>query len=74
MPERIEPAALLIAGELYTRITWGNEADGRGLHGRACPDCGVAKGDIHWTHCDQEQCPRCAAQLLSCDCEPIEDA
>lgn len=33
-----------------------------------CPDCNVAPGGIHHTNCDQECCPRCGGQLISCDC------
>jgi len=35
-----------------------------------CPDCGVAPGEFHLTHCDIEQCPYCGCQLLACPCEP----
>lgn len=34
-----------------------------------CPDCGVLEGDIHTQYCDQEECPFCGWQLLSCDCK-----
>ncbi len=35
-----------------------------------CPDCGVLPGGKHHPCCDQEQCPRCGAQLISCRCKP----
>jgi hypothetical protein len=72
MTERSGPSALRIAGERYRRILHGEERDGRPAY-EACPDCRVAKGELHWRNCDQEKCPRCGAQLLSCNCEPIED-
>jgi hypothetical protein len=33
-----------------------------------CADCGVMAGSVHHRYCDQEPCPRCGAQLLSCNC------
>jgi hypothetical protein len=64
MSDDVEPAALLIAGELYTRITCIEEQ---------CADCGVARGQLHQTGCDQERCPRCSKQIYTCGC-PFDDA
>ena len=33
-----------------------------------CPDCNVAPGGIHHEGCDQEICPKCGGQLVSCTC------
>ncbi|MDR0842998.1 MAG: hypothetical protein LBP68_06235 [Acidobacteriota bacterium] len=33
-----------------------------------CPDCNVAPSGIHHEGCDQEICPRCGGQFVSCDC------
>lgn len=33
-----------------------------------CPDCNVIPGGIHHMNCDQEHCPKCGGQLISCDC------
>jgi hypothetical protein len=33
-----------------------------------CPDCNIAPGGIHHLNCDQESCPKCGGQLISCDC------
>ena len=33
-----------------------------------CGDCGKAEGENHEPGCDQEKCPFCNGQLLSCDC------
>ncbi len=34
----------------------------------SCPDCGTFEGELHlhFPYCDQEQCPWCLTQLLSC--------
>ena len=68
-----EPRALMIAGERFPRIPHGAETDTRPVFAH-CPDCGVARGAVHWTNCDREQCAKCGGQLLSCTCEPIEPA
>jgi hypothetical protein len=31
-----------------------------------CPDCRVPPGSVHHEYCDQERCPRCDGQLISC--------
>jgi len=36
-------------------------------YAKKCPDCGVEQGRYHLLGCDQEQCPKCETQLLSCD-------
>lgn len=33
-----------------------------------CPDCNVVPGGKHHSNCDQEHCPKCGGQLISCDC------
>jgi hypothetical protein len=37
-----------------------------------CPDCGVASGGKHHPTCDHEICPRCKAQLITCNCFDVE--
>ena len=39
-----------------------------------CPDCNVAPGGNHHPNCEQEQCPRCGGQLISCPCFDDERA
>ena len=34
-----------------------------------CPDCGCKKGEYHQDSCDQEVCPHCLTQFISCECE-----
>lgn len=33
-----------------------------------CPDCNIMPGGNHHGNCDQEECPKCGGQLISCDC------
>jgi hypothetical protein len=70
MADDLEPAALLIEGELYMRTRWGSEQDdelkAHGLFDGPCTDCGCALGELHTMGCDMERCPRCNRQLFSC--------
>lgn len=34
---------------------------------KKCSDCGVNDGDVHQPGCDQERCPVCGGQLISCE-------
>ena len=34
---------------------------------KKCTDCGVADGEYHIPGCDQERCPLCGKQLISCE-------
>jgi hypothetical protein len=36
--------------------------------GVRCPDCGAQDQHYHHLPCDQEECPVCGGQLISCDC------
>lgn len=36
-----------------------------------CPDCNVSKGGYHHPGCDNEECPNCHLQLISCPCMVI---
>ena len=39
-----------------------------GIMAPACTGCGAVRGEPHHQHCDQEECPRCGGQLVSCAC------
>lgn len=75
--ERIDDAQLLanvkISGSKYPRVTYGNEYGRTSKAGRAnikplCRDCGCAIGQLHVPYCCVEQCAKCGAQAISCDC------
>jgi len=58
--------AYAIDGHEYERIRWA-KPDGRDHDD--CNDCGVIPGQFHVPSCDNELCPRCRDQWISCDCE-----
>jgi hypothetical protein len=38
-----------------------------------CHDCNVLAGGRHHPGCDNERCPRCSGQLISCSCLDDEE-
>ncbi len=55
---------------IYKRIPYGNEVSyDFETWNEYCPDCMAAIGEFHYDKCDIEICPKCRAQLLSCDCD-----
>ena len=36
---------------------------------KLCHDCGVEEGQLHILGCDNERCPFCGNQLISCSCK-----
>jgi hypothetical protein len=57
------------AGTAYARIPY--VADGS-VTGR-CHDCAVEPGELHLPGCDDEECPACGGQVISCGCGGDED-
>lgn len=56
---------LVIAGARYRRRRYRAPSC---APDHACHDCGVAAGGVHHLGCDDERCPVCHWQLLSCGC------
>jgi hypothetical protein len=56
-------------GAAFAMIRYGEEVwfAKRPPVGR-CHGCGVAPGGFHHGGCDMARCPRCAEQLISCNC------
>jgi hypothetical protein len=57
-------------GTIMKKLKYGD--NGEDTSGR-CRDCGCKPWHFHHLNCDQEVCPRCKGQALSCDCEPVAD-
>jgi hypothetical protein len=38
-----------------------------------CGDCGVERGGLHHLGCDQQRCPLCNGQMMTCGCRFDED-
>lgn len=77
-PRRLIAAQRTLAvhqgGKEYLRIPWGSESDWSrwkqfDVDVDFCSDCAAAIGEYHGPYCDQEECPCCGGQMLSCECE-----
>jgi hypothetical protein len=60
---------ICVDGELYPPIRFGDEWwEETTIPVDTCGDCGVRLGGVHHVGCDQERCPACGEQALSCEC------
>lgn len=50
------------------RIPYGSETNYFFIDDEKCPECKVEWGELHKEGCDQEQCPLCGGQYISCGC------
>lgn len=41
--------------------------------GERCPGCGAMWGSVHHLGCDDERCPACLGQLISCACPLVDE-
>ena len=53
-------------GKYYERYKVGE--DGWCEEGEHCGDCGAVYGYYHHPGCDNERCPICGGQIITCDC------
>ncbi len=68
-PECVKTIIRTIDGRGLNPIRCGSEFD-FDAESNGCADCGVAVGSFHHWGCDQEECPRCGQQLITCGCAP----
>jgi hypothetical protein len=50
-----------------------NEQVEEGYQESPCHDCNTPLGGYHHPGCDNERCPICGGQLISCGCEDSEE-
>lgn len=55
-------------GEPVRRLPFGKRTKAA-----RCSDCGAPRGGFHHPGCDQERCPQCRRQAMSCGCRFDED-
>jgi hypothetical protein len=52
----------LDSGETLERTPYGSD------NTDPCGDCGTSPGGVHHRYCDQERCPKCRGQIITCGC------
>jgi hypothetical protein len=72
-PEKIVAAQKIVSLKLgdrdIPRIRYGKEQSDWNAASIPCHDCGVLESEFHVPSCDVEECPLCAGQLITCDCQ-----
>lgn len=65
---------IIIDGKEINRIKVGDKYDvAEGINDEEfrCHDCGAKNGHYHHWGCDEERCPSCKKQLISCECKDV---
>ncbi|MBD8498643.1 hypothetical protein [Paenibacillus arenosi] len=57
-----------IEGIEHKRVKYGKEPRFTGFN-QICPGCAVKQGYYHVFYCDDEICPKCGGQAITCSCE-----
>ena len=68
-----EHATYMINGDVYERITFGEEPGLKEPPKTPCPGCAVKAGEYHVSGCEYERCPACGDPALECACEYRDD-
>jgi hypothetical protein len=68
-----EHATYLINGEVYERVTFGDEPGRSERPKTPCPGCAVKVGEYHVSGCEYEICPACLSPALDCVCTYQDD-